>query len=499
MNIFLIVLCAAASRVFSIFIYKYKFQSGLTGDAAVHFVIIQNVKKNFFFKKIPQYLISDEPSSYPRGFHNLCYFIPLGIIRSYPYLPNFLIFVLFCLILAIIVKGQGAVDFWLFWIIFLAVPSNHLYNSSSIAYLGLSERLLAKCTTSLYFLLLLIALQGNGFEEFVVYAVICGAIAMNSSIFARQAIFFISVLFSILTLSTLPLIALISCGLLSFLFSGNHFLRGLNYTYKHWVSYLTFTRKSEFHRNSLSSFLNFRDLTIENTLIGLGKKIVSKEPLNAIVRFPEILVFLLYLSIHKQAFDHADLLVLSTLIVYVLTSTSAMNFLGEGHRYIDYALCSVFPYYFATESESLGIIYLGLLFAMSGLSFLLFAGTEIIKKRKRNDDLDDFLSGLTIKEGSIVFPVPMRIGADLSARVNVKTFWWQPGNVSNQIYLRYIEEYPFLKRDWKIFTKDFNIEYILIDKASYSLISWRYDFSQAEKVHEDANYALYVFNSLEKG
>ena len=48
------------------------------------------------------------------------------------------------------------------------------------------------------------------------------------------------------------------------------------------------------------------------------------------------------------------------------------------------------------------------------------------KKLPDHDLLEDFLKVSEIDEKSVVFPVSMRLGADICARVNCKSFWWQP-------------------------------------------------------------------------
>ena len=73
---------------------------------------------------------------------------------------------------------------------------------------------------------------------------------------------------------------------------------------------------------------------------------------------------------------------------------------------------------------------------------------EITIIARGEDILSSFLEKLGVSNTHTVFPVSMRLGADVVARTNCRSFWWQPGGVTDlKMYDDYIHEYPYLSLD----------------------------------------------------
>jgi hypothetical protein len=119
------------------------------------------------------------------------------------------------------------------------------------------------------------------------------------------------------------------------------------------------------------------------------------------------------------------------------------------------------------------------------------------KKLPDHDLLEDFLKGSGIDEESVVFPVSMRLGADICARVNCKSFWWQPGNVTREIFDHFIQEYPYLKKDWKPLAQEVGVTHVVASKHELSLITWDYDFSHLKKIQENDHFVAYQVKETE--
>ena len=92
----------------------------------------------------------------------------------------------------------------------------------------------------------------------------------------------------------------------------------------------------------------------------------------------------------------------------------------------------------------------------------------------------------------------MRLGEDLVARrEDWRTFWWQPGTISDQIYDEYIEEYPFLRRDWRPLACRHGVTHIFVDKRQdEGMKDWKYDFSNEKKIAENENFVAYEVRSV---
>ena len=55
----------------------------------------------------------------------------------------------------------------------------------------------------------------------------------------------------------------------------------------------------------------------------------------------------------------------------------------------------------------------------------------------------------------------------------------------------FIEEYPYLKKNWKPLANEFGVTHLVVSKHELSLISWEYDFSELKKISENDKFAAY--------
>lgn len=112
----------------------------------------------------------------------------------------------------------------------------------------------------------------------------------------------------------------------------------------------------------------------------------------------------------------------------------------------------------------------------------------MISQKEKNDILSLFLKHSKIEDNSIIFPVSMRTGADICARGNFKSFWWQPGIISDAIYDNFVLEYPYLKPE---LIELYKVDYILVDLDEDHKKDWKYDFKKYKLIKSDKNYKLY--------
>ena len=130
------------------------------------------------------------------------------------------------------------------------------------------------------------------------------------------------------------------------------------------------------------------------------------------------------------------------------------------------------------------------------ICWALFFVIMVQLKRKSypaTDQLDKFLESLNLKSDHVVYPVTMRLGADICARTGCETFWWQPGGITCPAqYTKFIEEYPYLKREWKPLAKEFGVTHIICEKSAIRAIDWAYDFSSSKTMKENERYVAYA-------
>jgi len=109
-----------------------------------------------------------------------------------------------------------------------------------------------------------------------------------------------------------------------------------------------------------------------------------------------------------------------------------------------------------------------------------------------NDALRQFLTEAEINEDDIVFPVSMRLGADIVARVNCHSFWWQPGGITDpDMYEEYLHEYPYLSTNWRLLAERHGVTKIVVDDAALEKFIDVYDFSNLQVIAKSHGYTAY--------
>ncbi len=493
-------------RSMIIYFYKNFFKQGFVGDSSVHFGIIKQLKKNWSSKRIEQYVIPNE-LTYPLAFHHYCNLFPLNLLSRFSFIPNILIFSLFFgLYSSYLHYLESEIlnrnDYALLLIggfFFLFSISNLQFRGPEVAYIKLSERLLARVGTGLYFLFIFIYLV-YGDKISGIFSICVSTIPLLTSKFARQLMIVSSLLLSVIYLSIYPLIFFGLSFILAFLISGRYFLKSFQHGLKFINIYNLFNKKSRFVKPGLSNLLNLKfvfNRIRKGAFSELFFHLRTREPSRSIMYFPEI-VFLFGVSFLNDfalsVFLFKPIIVI--LIIYLITSTKKFNHLGESYRYIEYGLFFYLPFSVAlllvqisdAENVQLNILSYGL-----SVLILLFLLTVHQRPNYPESDLfSSFLEKISLKGSDVVFPIGMRLGADLCARASCSSFWWQPGGITDPVlYKEYIEEYPYLKRNWQNLFKKHSVTHVICRKSSLDMVPWNYDFSNLKLVHEDKNYIAY--------
>ncbi|MBG31313.1 MAG: hypothetical protein CMI31_15150 [Opitutae bacterium] len=488
-------------RIILIIANRNWFKQGFMGDSSIHWVLVKTIKGNRNFDLIPQYLIGQEPSSYPRSFHHFAALFPIELLKRNSWLPNLVLFGFF--------GGAFAVCAWNFAslenlpnfqttllssALFVFSLSNLTADGPAIAYLKLSERLYARLFGGAYFAAMAIGIDFDN-EYSLIISAVSGAIAGTASTFGRQAIWFVTPLVSLVLLDWTPLVLMFVATFGSILLSGKQLFRGVKYTILLWKTYSSHTKKSKVQNEVLSKFMDFR------LLFGLGQKwkrkmhhLLFREPTRAFFRYPElVLFFFAWICFEHPSSSATFAIVVSSVLVYFLTSTRVLNHLGESYRYLEYNLLFLLPL-FLTEVAFREGWMMSCTYGLLAYSLIVAILVDRFLKNKKlagEDSLQIFLEQTNIGADSVVFPVSMRLGADICARSTCKSFWWQPGNVTREIFDYFIEEYPYLKKNWKPLASEFGVTHVVADKHEQSLIDWGYDFSELSIISENERFLAY--------
>ena len=504
----ILVLIAFISRLIICFNSFGWFSRGFAGDSSVHIQIIKQLKQGWRNKRIDNYIIPNE-MSYPILFHRFCSFFPTYILEKISFIPNLLIFVLsyFAFTCFTVYQFNQFFPEANYSVLFMGLVchiiaiQNLVTAGPAIAYVKLSSRLLAKISCSFYILFSFFYLEFNDDLSFYL-AVLSAALAFLSGTFAAQVLIFFTIIFSLLTLE-LGLLTLTFTGLImSIVLSFGYSLRSIVAMMKYWRIYFLRVKKSRYTAPVLSSYLNLIEV-IKNLSSGriksVCKQLYKKEPSRALLHYPEMFVVFFLLFSTDSSLAYLDDIYLSVILIYCITSLSALNFLGESYRYLEYGLFFLNPcvlsLFLFTHYGLAHSTYFFLFYAAYSFFISIFINRLGGHSHKAGEDiLSSFLEKLGVSNTHTVFPVSMRLGADVVARTNCRSFWWQPGGVTDlKMYDEYIHEYPYLSLDWRKLCKRHKVDFIIIDKQAQGKFADNYEFESLEVILDDQFYSAYRY------
>jgi hypothetical protein len=498
---------ALASRALALVVHRRWFRQGFAGDSSAHLAIVRTLRRRPTARWIDEYVIAPEPMSYPTGFHRIASLLPLTVLEAHSWLPNLLLWIggigAFAGYSAFAARSLLHIDptstVWLALAFVLTTPSSVVFRGPAIAYLKLSERLLGRLSTAFAVLLLVVGTIAHD-EASLIAATIAVAVAFTSSIFARQALVFGLPLLALVSWAWQPLAVLAAGTALALAIGRRRFVHGVRHTWIQWHLYSKLTKASSHVGSELSHFARLsgirRALRDRNELM---KLLGDREPIRALIMYPEIVVAGTLLGFERQDFAwrwSAPLVVF--VAVYLVTATQRFNHLGEAYRYLEYGLFLLVPFELALLVQSWSLVerlILVVAFAVWSATLAMRAivrGTWLASLPDR-DVLSEFLRKVDLRPGDVVFPVSMHVAIDICARVDgVRSFWWQPGIISTGIYDEFIEEYPYLKREYQPLFERYAVTHVVCDKADLERLDWAYDFSDLVPLSEDERYVAFA-------
>ncbi len=498
---------AAIERTALIYFHRNWFRQGFAGDGAFHLAVVRELKHTGRYRGIPYFLMSDdnEPDTYPILFHRFAALFPARLIENRAYLPNFVIWVVLCTaaslyvhyIATALLRADGVLTAMVFTAIFLTAASNLSLEANGLNYISLSERLIARFSCAFCFLGLVFGMQ---FGDPLSYAVatLSGAVALLSSMFGRQAVGFVMPVIAVIALDPRPLYVLAAATAGAVLADRSYFLRGLRHMILFWHAYNRVVKHSRFFKPALSRWVNWRTLLALRASIGARlTELEMGEPTQLLIRLPE-LALLAFLWITR---DHVPPSAFDTLaaiaVVYLLTTTPYLHHFGESIRYFEYDCWLLVPLLLAINFVEGPLPSTAL--AVYAVWIALFTGRRIYVwcnfRFPATDQMRDLVRRAGLTPESTVFTVPLHLGAEVSARALCRTFNYQGAAITLDLYRRFVEEVPMLKRDWKPLAVEYGVTHIVADKRHLqvlpSVLGWAYDFSGLPLLGESDFYIAY--------
>lgn len=494
-------------RALFVYLNKTWFDQGFCGDSSVHVEIIRQLNKNRNSKIIENYVIPNT-MSYPTGFHRFVVrWFKLGAIEKYAWLPNLVVFTIFsaCFFTYVRYIQISYLEYkgWDFLIvavlIFTVSISNMIFFGPAIAYIKLSERLYARVLCAMCYLCIVVWLSWSDWPSFIAAIILCAACIMTSA-FGFQFLLFTMPFVSLVFL-TISNVAIVVLGfMLSVALTKGYSYVCVKHTIKYWYIYRNHVKKNKKFVNCLSNYVSIIQLWDSLKRKGFKKalwKHHNQEPVRLFLFYPELIILIICASVANLGNYYLVLGVFPPILVYLATSTKYFNHLGESYRYIEYGLYFYFPFVIALLYLSVPswiFILLATLYVVYGI-FVAVAYYGVHMRRfpyPDKDALTEFLRNTDIDNNSVVFPVTMRIGADVCARVGCKTFWWQPGGITDsELYEEYIEEYPYLTRDYSDLLARHGVTHIVVSKRELEKIDWQYNFKDYSVLAENEIYIAY--------
>lgn len=495
------------TRFVLVYLNRAWFNQGFAGDSSGHFTMIRELKKNPNFNRIEQYIIPNE-FSYPLGFHRFCSLFSLNFIKKYSYGPNLILFSFFSAFYFLYLhyferEVLGRQDYLMLIIgaiIYYISISNLIFLGNEIAYIKLSERLLSRVGTGLFYLCTINAVIWSDIVSFFI-ATIMGAIALLSSAFARQVLFFSIPFLCLFFFDIRPFIIFLLSFLFSFVISGKFFLKSVRATVLYWRIYKIYVKP--YNLDNMTKWLrldwvidSLKRYRIKNLLFYF----MTQDPTKLFFFFFEIFFFigLLPFVYHYNEAIKLYLPVFVTLILYVATTTKRFRHLGESYRYLEYSFYFYLPFFNAyllvTYIHESIILLVGLYVILTLVLCFLIKYT-IKPKYPGKDLLKEFMDKLSLTSSDVLFPIDFSFAIEISSRSEAKTFWWQPGAITNsELWNEYFEHYPYLKKNWDYLFNKHKVTHVLCRKDMLNETSGKYDFSSLECLAEDEKYIAYRVN-----
>jgi hypothetical protein len=366
-----------------------------------------------------------------------------------------------------------------------------------------TPRILAELLHLISFLLLW-NFQITGNYGFYFAAIFIAGLGLLSSKFFAQIILFFSIIMAFINQSVLLFFFPIFAMLISTIISKGHYLK----IFSDQIGHLTLYFKKLMHvhdavknRNKLFKIKTFRDIKMLTMVHNTYLQLIVKFSLSVLS------IFLGYILVQKDLsmlFIYSWLI--SSFIVFFLTSIRSLLFLGEAERYLEY---SVFPAFFIFSGflnqvnktsiyEVLSfylffLTILSLIIYIFSIKSVLFPRVPIQETNKQmNEMYKKTLTKLNTLPGKNVAIIRGRAPWEELYSLDKNIFFTDNFSIkylSTVQYDKWFDGYPNPSKDLNNIIDQFNINYLLI-KNSFIGHS-HYEVSSYNLIYSDNQYSIF--------
>lgn len=492
-----------------------------SGDVVGHLFLIDLSRQNHH--SIPdvtgKFLLAG-PETYPVLFHQLLSFLPQGVVDRLEPLTGTLLEML----QALFVFGVGYGVTHTYW--HGASPVAVAFGATCMLALtpllveneGRVFRMSARPFGTLLATIALSSMVGYLVTHspwFAMGAAVFVALVGLSSKFGVQALVFISVGISILSLDHCPLLILGAGFVVALLLSRGHY----------WQVLCGHVRHLQFHR-SYGASRHPSTLAFNLKQVVGWPVILLRSPKEAIrlllthyvfisfTLFPwSILLFASYVYNPHWVAGVAERLFffwyLAALITMVLTATKWFSFLGEAHRYVIYAVapvCLLAAYRLVRLNAPILWWIIGSLVLIS-LAGFVWAYFRYFRARAADPDIQLLYEWLERQTGSTILTIDLRLGYLLCFRTPhraVNTFSNLPSGAKQEAYKRlWPKWYPYPAQDLWSLIREYGVDMLIVDRRQLESILRRdptyvYDFAGMRKIYQQGPFVVYDVASDEQ-
>lgn len=304
------------------------------------------------FGSINAAVVGSENFRHPFLWHWIIGKLSLAFFNRYKKIINAILDSLFTVVLyVIIVNLFGEKVGLLSAAIYLFTPGLFSSISTGPRIKSLTPRITSEIAVNIYFSLWFFEFGLPVYVKFSLLGIF-GTYTLVSSKFGIQALVFLTLLYSLISLSLYPIIALIACVCLGALLSRGQFFRTIKYHMLHLKWYFFKNLKGETvisNRNDArqawsraskfrgaKKFVTFSKYLLSKNIVGI---LLLKIPI--VVLFITLFATGLFNCEVEVFHENYTYLVLAVIILYALVNIPVLLFIGEAERYVNHVMLFV--------------------------------------------------------------------------------------------------------------------------------------------------------------
>lgn len=465
----------------SIFVFAFSFRSllrvffknNIDFDTYFHLYFIEFIRNNGTINLIEQKrFIKPFGLNYPWMMHLFISFFPKKFDMLFerffnPFLDSLFTVFLYIVTLYITESNSQAL---IVTILYLFTPAMFTTLSLGPRIKSFTPRLFGEIVGSMMFIFEYLYFLNNSYV-FLIFAVIFAGLAYLSSKFSVQAIVFISIFLFLFTFDIEYLIVLLSGFVLSMILSRGKYLEVLKQQAQHLKWYFIRNIQGKMSVSDRNSFkISFNHLSYKRYKRFISSLLLHNTFIIILTRFP-----LVYLSLYliyenyqvTSSFALLDYFIISSFLVFFISSLRLFLFIGEAERYLNYmAFFILLKVSLLFEAHSLYLYT----FMAYGLIFYIF-DFVLLKIRKHSSSDDELLiTWLNEQKNDLkIATIPYHLGG-WKLIYETKHDWlyhlvWIDLELKRHLDQNYALNYPFLNIDKaEQIMDEYSLDYIFYNK-----------------------------------